>query len=146
MLLSDYVLIFDPVSMKYFAELESVAGWKTASMHRPVQFSALLAWKPGCVSSYVTSRSKPRSSTSTATSALFHPKPKSFASRACSSSGVTRHATISILWRWRKQFDDLYPQTSGESALQQLQVQLSNALPFDLEEMELAEYRNLNAK
>lgn len=45
-----------------------------------------------------------------------------------------------------QRFDDLYPQESGESALQQLQVQLSNALPFDLEELELAEYRNLNPK
>ena len=29
--------------------------------------------------------------------------------------------------------DQLYPQNSGESALQQLQVQLSNPMPYDLE-------------
>ena len=40
--------------------------------------------------------------------------------------------------------DKLYPQPSGESALQQLQVQLSNALPYDLEETNLSEYRNLH--
>ena len=45
-----------------------------------------------------------------------------------------------------QRFDDLYPQESGESALQQLQVQLSNAHPFDLEEMKLAKYRNLDPK
>jgi len=40
--------------------------------------------------------------------------------------------------------DKLYPQPSGESALQQLQVQLTNALPYDLEETNLSEYRNLH--
>jgi hypothetical protein len=42
--------------------------------------------------------------------------------------------------------DQLYPQTSGESALQQLQVQLANAMPFDLEKTDLTEYRNLHPK
>ena len=41
-------------------------------------------------------------------------------------------------------FDRFYPQSNGESALQQLQVQLSNALPYDLEETNLSEYRNLH--
>jgi hypothetical protein len=43
-------------------------------------------------------------------------------------------------------FDRLYPQASGESALQQLQVQLANPLPYDLEETRLAEYKNLAPK
>ena len=40
-------------------------------------------------------------------------------------------------------FDRLYPQPSGESALQQLQIQLANPMPYDLEELNLAEYKNL---
>ena len=40
-------------------------------------------------------------------------------------------------------FDTLYPQPNGESALQQLQAQLSHAMPFDLDAMHLSEYRNL---
>ena len=40
-------------------------------------------------------------------------------------------------------FDDLYPQDNGESALQQLQAQLANAVPYDLEDTDLAEYKNL---
>ncbi|MDR3086417.1 MAG: hypothetical protein LBU45_00445 [Azoarcus sp.] len=40
-------------------------------------------------------------------------------------------------------FDRLYPQDNGASPLQQLQVQLANALPCDLEETELSEYKNL---
>ena len=42
--------------------------------------------------------------------------------------------------------DRLYPQNNGESALQQLQVQLANALPYDLKEAELDEYRNLQPR
>lgn len=43
-------------------------------------------------------------------------------------------------------FDRLYPQPNDESALQQLQIQLANPLPYDLEETHLAEYRNLDAR
>jgi hypothetical protein len=42
--------------------------------------------------------------------------------------------------------DQLYPQPSGESALQQLQVQLANPMPYDLENTDLREYRRLDAK
>jgi hypothetical protein len=43
-------------------------------------------------------------------------------------------------------FDRLYRQDNGESPLQQLQVQLANALPYDLEEIELGEYKNLDPR
>lgn len=43
-------------------------------------------------------------------------------------------------------FDKLYPQPSGESALQQLQVQLANPLPYDLEDTNLAEYKDLDPR
>jgi hypothetical protein len=43
-------------------------------------------------------------------------------------------------------FDRLYQQENGESPLQQLQVQLANALPYDLEETELAEYKSLDPR
>ncbi|MFA5029106.1 MAG: hypothetical protein WC713_14645, partial [Candidatus Methylomirabilota bacterium] len=43
-----------------------------------------------------------------------------------------------------RRFDRIYPQPDGESALQQLQIQLSNPLPYDLEEMNLAEYKHLD--
>lgn len=45
-----------------------------------------------------------------------------------------------------KSFDRLYIQASGESPLQQLQVQLANAVPYDLEETELSEYKNLDPR
>jgi len=42
-------------------------------------------------------------------------------------------------------FDRLYEQKSGESPLQQLQVQLANPLPYDLDDVApgLSEYKNL---
>ncbi len=45
-------------------------------------------------------------------------------------------------------FDRYYPQDNGQSALQQLLAQLANALPFDLDEIEpgLQDYKNLHAK
>jgi hypothetical protein len=42
--------------------------------------------------------------------------------------------------------DQLYPQASGESALQQLHVQLANPLPYDLDETDLTEYRRLHPR
>jgi len=43
-------------------------------------------------------------------------------------------------------FDRLYQQASGESPLQQLQVQLANALPYDMEETKPGEYANLDPR
>ncbi|MDR2354003.1 MAG: hypothetical protein LBF22_12795 [Deltaproteobacteria bacterium] len=42
--------------------------------------------------------------------------------------------------------DSLYPQKSGESALQQLLAQLSNALPYDLKNIDLSNYKNLDKR
>ena len=40
-------------------------------------------------------------------------------------------------------FDRLYPQQSGESALQQLLIQLAHPMPYDLEADRLNEYKHL---
>jgi len=40
-------------------------------------------------------------------------------------------------------FDDLYPQPNEEAPLRQLQIQLSNPHPYDLEEIHLSEYKHL---
>ena len=43
-------------------------------------------------------------------------------------------------------FDRLYPQPHSGSALQQLEIQLANALPYDLEGFNLTEYKKLDAR
>ncbi|MDR1086187.1 MAG: hypothetical protein LBP22_15355 [Deltaproteobacteria bacterium] len=45
-----------------------------------------------------------------------------------------------------KDFDRLYPQESGQSALQQLLAQLSNPLPHDLKKTDLLSYKDLSSK
>ena len=52
---------------------------------------------------------------------------------------IGRDATVSALER----FDGLYPQPNGQSARQQLQVQLANPMPYDLDETNLLEYKKL---
>jgi len=45
-----------------------------------------------------------------------------------------------------RSFDALYPQDNGESPLQQLQAQLANPMPHDLDGVNLSEYKNLAAR
>ena len=45
-----------------------------------------------------------------------------------------------------KRFDNLYPQKNGQSAVQQLCLQLSDPRPFDLRDTNLAVYKNLTDK
>ena len=59
---------------------------------------------------------------------------------------LARHVGDASVVTALRSFDTLYPQKNGESPLQQLQVQLANALPHDLEETELPEYKNLDAQ
>lgn len=40
-------------------------------------------------------------------------------------------------------FDQLYPQANGQSPRQQLQIQLANPMPYDLEETNLRQYKRL---
>ena len=42
-----------------------------------------------------------------------------------------------------EKFDELYPQPNGQSARQQLQIQLANPMPYDLDETNLREYKKL---
>ena len=153
--LTDLRSRFDAV----LAELESVAGWKTARVQRPVQILGSLDGIETGVRQLI--RDEPLETTVVD----FHGGKLTVPSEAeiLRIKGVLilrRNATRDYLdfvalanhmgddkvIEALQRFDDLYPQESDESALQQLQVQLSNALPFDLEEMELAEYRNLDPK
>jgi hypothetical protein len=45
-----------------------------------------------------------------------------------------------------KSFDRLYQHDHGESPLLQLHIQLANALPYDLDETELSQYKNLDSR
>lgn len=61
-------------------------------------------------------------------------------------AALADHLGIRSCQKALEKFDTLYPQESGESPLQQLCAQLANAMPFDLKETNLAQYKGLNEK
>lgn len=159
---ADHVLIdlrgrFDEI----LAQLETVAGWKTARVNRPV---LILGWLDGI---------------ETGVRQLIRAAPLETKTIAFQGRQITLPTEAEILrikaWLILRRnavrdyldfvaladhlgderaahalalFDRYYPQDNGQSALQQLLAQLANALPFDLEEVEpnLKEYKNLDAK
>lgn len=153
--LTDLRYRFDDV----LAQLESVAGWKTARVQRPVQILGRLDGIETGVRHLIRSEALE-------TMLVDHRGVKitvPTAAEILRIKGVLilkRNATRDYLdfvaladhigdegvVRALQAFDRLYPQNNGESALQQLQVQLANALPYDLKEAELDEYRNLESR
>lgn len=141
------------------AELESVAGWKTARIQRPVQSLGSL------------------DGIETGARQLIREEPLEIARveirgrtlRLPTAAEILRIKAVLILRRnatrdyldfvaladWLgadkvaaalRHFDRLYPQPEDASALQQLQIQLANPLPYDLDEANLAEYKHLAAR
>ena len=137
-------------------QLESVAGWKTARIQRPVQILGSLDGIETGVRQLI--REEPLETVVREYHGTRITLPT--ASEILRIKGVLilkRNATRDYLdfvaladhlgdlhvAQALQSFDRLYRQDNGESPLQQLQVQLSNALPYDLEETELSEYKNL---
>ena len=141
------------------AELESVAGWKTARVQRPVLILGSLDGIETGVRQLI--RNEPLETTQIERFGQTLTIPTQ--AEILRIKGVLilkRNATrdyldfvaladrmgdgkmIEALWT----FDHLYPQPNEESALQQLQIQLANPLPYDLEELNLAEYKNLDPR
>lgn len=141
---------------KVLAELESVAGWRTARVRRPVLILGSLDGIETGVRQLI--RDAPLETTVLHTQG--HTLTVPTEAEILRIKGVLilkRNATRDYLdfvaladhmgevhaARALRDFDRLYPQGNGQSALQQLQVQLAHALPFDLEETTLSEYKHL---
>lgn len=141
------------------AQLESVAGWKTARVQRPVQILGSLDGIETGVRQLI--RGEPLETAEVNYRGMRITVPTE--GEILRIKGVLilkRNATRDYLdfvaladhlgdegvAHALQSFDQLYRQDSGESPLQQLQVQLANALPYDLEETELSEYRNLDER
>lgn len=153
--LTDLRRRFDAV----LAQLESVAGWKTARVQRPVQILGSLDGIETGVRQLI--RDEPLETTVvTYRAAQITVPTKGEILRIKGVLILKRNATrdyldfVALADRIGDEsvacalqpFDRLYPQENGESPLQQLQVQLANALPYDLEETELSEYKNLDPR
>ncbi len=144
---------------KTLATLESVAGWRTARVRRPVMILGSL------------------DGIETGIRQLIRDQPLETIRMKCKGQELTvptmaeilrikgvlilkRNATrdyldfvaladamkVSSVVKALQCFDEIYPQPNGQSALQQLQIQLATPLPFDLEETHLDEYKNLIPK
>jgi hypothetical protein len=138
------------------AELESVAGWKTARLRRPVQILGSLDGIETGVRQLI--RDQPLDTAEIerfgqrltvptlaemlrikAVLILKRNATRDYLDFAALFDRIGEEDAISAL----HSFDGIYPQPNGESALQQLQIQLAAPLPYDLDELNLAEYKHL---
>ena len=138
------------------AQLQAVAGWRTARVRKPVLILGSLDGIETGVRQLI--REKPLETTIIehrgvpltiptraeilrikAVLILRRNATRDYLDFAALADMLGEEATSEALLP----FDRLYPQDNGESALQQLQAQLANALPYDLDQTELAEYRDL---
>jgi len=141
------------------AQLESVAGWKTARVQRPVQILGSLDGIETGIRQLI--REEPLETTVVdylgaritvpTESEILRIKGLLILKRNATRDyldfvALADHMGDEAVALALEPFDRLYPQPNGQSALQQLQVQLASALPFDLEETELSEYKNLNPR
>lgn len=140
-------------------QLESVAGWRTARVRRPVLILGSLDGIETGVRQLI--RDEPLETTTLDVEGV--PLTVPTEAEILRIKGVLilrRNATRDYLdfaaladrlgddatGQAFRPFDRLYRQDNGESPLQQLQVQLANSVPYDLDESTLAEYRHLDPK
>ena len=141
------------------ADLESVAGWQTARVRRPVMILGSLDGIETGVRQLI--REHPLETTETECKGERLTVPtlaeilrikgvlimkrnatRDYLDFVALADAMDATAVVEAL----KNFDELYPQPNGQSALQQLQVQLAKPLPFDLEEARLDQYKDLIPK
>ncbi|HXP62809.1 MAG TPA: nucleotidyl transferase AbiEii/AbiGii toxin family protein [Dongiaceae bacterium] len=141
---------------KILAQLESVAGWKTARVQRPVQILGSLDGIETGIRQLIREAPLETTAIKRGGQAIRVPT-KAEILRIKSALILRRNATRDYLdfvaladqlgdeqtTKALRDFDRLYPQPNNASALQQLQIQLANPLPYDLEATRLAEYKNL---
>lgn len=141
------------------AELESVAGWSTARVNRPVLILGSLDGIETGVRQLIRQRPLETQQVDVAGGKVTIPtgaevmriKGLLILKRNATRDyldfvALADHLGAEAVADALRLFDQLYPQPNGKSALQQLQIQLANPLPYDLENTNLAEYKNLAAR
>jgi hypothetical protein len=141
------------------AELESVAGWNTARVQRPVQILGSLDGIETGIRQLI--REEPLHTTQVeylgekltvpTLEEILRIKGVLILKRNATRDyldfvALADHMGIEKVAGALQDFDRLYPQPNDESALQQLQIQLANPLPYDLEDVDLSEYKNLDPR
>jgi hypothetical protein len=153
--LTDLRQRFDQV----LAELESVAGWKTARIRPPVQILGSLDGIETGVRQLIRDRPLDTAEIERFGQRLTVPTlaemlrikavlilkrnaTRDYLDFAALADRLGEEDAVMAL----SSFDSIYPQPNGESALQQLQIQLAAPMPFDLDAVNLAEYKQLDAR
>ena len=153
--LTDLRSRFDEV----LGQLESVAGWTTARVNRPVPILGSLDGIETGVRPLI--RTEPLETTTVVVGEqeitipteveilrikgfllLRRNATRDYVDFAALADRMGDAATATSLER----FDRLYPQDSGESALQQMLAQLSSPRPYDLDGTVLSEYNHLDPR
>ena len=138
------------------AQLESVAGWKTARVRRPVLILGSLDGIETGVRQLIRDAPLETTTVETHDGRITIPTREEML-RIKGVLILRRNATRDYLdfcaladtigndgvLHALGPFDRLYPQPNDQSALQQLQAQLANPLPYDLDETDLSQYKNL---
>lgn len=139
-------------------DLESVAGWQTARVKRPVLILGSLDGVETGIRQLI--REKPLETTEIYAKGqkirvpteeevlrikgalvLKRNATRDYLDFAALSQHLGQEKTVNALRR----FDEYYPQKNGASPLQQVYIQLANPKPFDLEDVNLSTYKNLNS-
>ena len=138
------------------ATLEAVAGWKTARVKRPVLILGSLDGIETGIRQLIRERPLETEVIEVSGERLTVPTraemlrikavlivkrnaTRDYLDFVAMSDLIGRSATLGALG----DFDGFYPQPNGQSAKQQLQVQLANPMPYDLEGTNLREYKRL---
>lgn len=141
------------------ADLESVAGWRTARVQRPVQILGSLDGIETGVRQLIRDEPLETATVEVKGQTITLPTPaevlrikavlilkrnatRDYLDFAALADHLGLAGTVAAL----RPLDRLYPQRGGQSALQQLLVQLAAPLPYDLEETELPYYKHLARK
>ncbi len=150
--LTDLEKRFDAI----LAELESVAGWKTARVRRPVMILGSLdgietgvrqlirdlpleTIRIQCEGQELTVPTMAEILRIKGVLILKRNATRDYLDFVALADAMKDTAVVEAL----KRFDDIYPQPNSQSALQQLQIQLAKPLPYDLETTQLSEYKDL---
>ncbi len=153
--LADLSAQFDRI----LADLESVAGWRTARVRRPVLvLGSLDGIETGIrqlirdqpldterirrVGVGLTVPTMPEMLRIKAVLILKRNATRDYLDFVALADALGEEDALAAM----EPFDALYPQPHGQSALQQLQIQLAKPLPYDLQDVDLGEYRHLVPK
>ena len=141
------------------AQLESVAGWRTARVNRPVFILGSLDGIETGIRQLIRDRPLEINVIAAGSHRRTLPTPPEIL-RIKAVLILRRNATrdyldfVALSDRLGAEntaaalasFDTLYPQTNGESPLAQLAAQLARPLPYDLADTRLAEYKHLDVR